>query len=88
MNIISGNKQVQTMQQPMYPNQQPEYNGYYMPPMFQQPSQYMPTDIQQVLNNMYMALGNQSKLLSYLVEKNESNIETTAKIYQEMATLK
>ena len=74
MNIISGNKQVQTMQQPMYPNQQTDYPSYYVPPMFQQPGQFMPPDIQQVLNNMYMALSNQSKLLSYLVEKNESNI--------------
>lgn len=74
MNIISGNKQVQTMPQPNYQNQPSEYGGYYMPNMFQQQGQYVPPDIQQVLNNMYMALSNQSKLLSYLVEKNEANI--------------
>lgn len=77
MNIISGNKQVQTMPSPQagYPNQNgAEYMNYYMPPMFQQNSQYVGNDIQQLLNNMYMALSNQSKLLSYLVEKNEANI--------------
>jgi hypothetical protein len=91
MNIISGNKQVQTMPnaQPMYPNQNgSEYMNYYMPQMFNQGNQYLGNDIQQLLNNMYMALSNQSKLLSYLVEKNEANIETTTKIYQEMSTLK
>lgn len=89
-------------QQGMYPtqmNQMPngqmisqgppgDFQNYYLPQGYSQQSQYMTGDIQQVLNNMYMALSNQSKLLSYLVEKNETNIETTAKIYQEMAQIR
>jgi hypothetical protein len=89
MNNVNGNKQVQIMpnMQPVYPAQTSEYPNY-MSPMYHLGDQYVSAEIQQVLNNMYMALSNQTKLLSYLVEKNESNIETIAKIYQEMTSLK
>lgn len=85
MNIISGNKQVQAMPSmnnlPTMPNMCPpqnnDYMSYYMPQVCQAPQQYMQNDMHQLLNNMYMALNNQSKLLAYLVEKNEVNIRTT-----------
>jgi hypothetical protein len=38
--------------------------------------------MQQMLNSMYIALGNQSKLLYDLVQKNEENIEKTKRIYE------
>lgn len=93
MNIISGNKQVQTSPtNPMLCQQQSptDFVNYYPQQMYQpqmQP-QFMQTDLHQLLNNMYMALSNQSKLLAYLVEKNEMNIQTTTKIYEEMTNKK
>lgn len=91
MNIISGNKQVQAM--PNMPSmtqpQNGEYVNYYMPPMYSNQPQYVPGgDLHQLLNNMYMALSNQSKLLAYLVEKNDINIQTTSRIYEEMTNKK
>lgn len=70
--------------------QQPssEYLGYYQQPVYQPQPQFIQTDLHQLLNNMYMALSNQSKLLAYLVEKNEMNIQTTTKIYEEMTNKK
>lgn len=84
MNIISGNKQVQAMPNMNMPNMCPpqnnDYMNYYMPQSCQVPQQqqFMQNDLHQLLNNMYMALNNQSKLLAYLVEKNEMNIQTTS----------
>jgi|JI6StandDraft_1071083.scaffolds.fasta_scaffold04058_3 hypothetical protein len=87
MNIISGNKQVQAMpNSSMMCQQQPsnDYVNYYQQAMFQPQAQpqFVQPDLHQLLNNMYMALSNQSKLLAYLVEKNEMNIQTTTKIYE------
>jgi hypothetical protein len=88
MNIISGNKQVQAgmgnmpNMQNMCTPQNNDYMNYYMPPAYQTPQSFVPNDLHQLLNNMYMALNNQSKLLAYLVEKNEINIRTTVKIYE------
>ena len=84
MNIISGNKKVQAMPNMPAVCQTPngDYMNYYVPQAFQPSQPYMQNDLHQLLNNMYLALSNQSKLLAYLVEKNELNIQTTTRIYE------
>lgn len=84
MNIISDNKGVQglSMTPPMYQPQNNEFMNFYgQPQVFQQAPQYPSSDIQVLLNNMFMVLNNQSKLLAYLIDKNDHNFSTTNKIY-------
>ena len=98
MNIISNNRDVQGLSgaPQQYQSQGPEHPGYhnqpqmYQPqaPMYQPPPQYVNNDVQMLLNNMYMVLNNQSKLLGYLIEKNDHNYNTTNKIYDEIKTIK
>lgn len=70
MNIISGNKQVQghhNMQNQLYKNSNADFNNYYAPNIYPPLQQFNNGDISSLLNHMYMALTNQSRLLSYLV---------------------
>jgi hypothetical protein len=84
MNMINGNTQLSAMTNMTSMCQQSagDYVNYYTPPIYQQQQQYIQNDLHQLLNNMYMVLSNQSKLLAYLIEKNELNIQTTTKIYE------
>lgn len=59
----------------------PNYGNYYIPMANPQFQQFGGNQMQQMLNSMYIALGNQSKLLYDLVQKNEENIEKTKRIY-------
>lgn len=89
MNIISGNRHVQGVPAtpPAYQNSNSDGLRYYsQPPVYQQQMQYPQTDIQGLLNNMFVVLDNQSKLLNYLIEKNDHNFDTTNKIYKEITT--
>lgn len=89
MNIISGNNHVQTT--PTGPSPQMRENqfmNYSYQPHYQQPNHYVPNDLQLLINNMFTVLNNQSKLLSYLIEKNDHNFFTTNKIYSELKTIK
>ena len=86
MNIISGNRNVHGLPSipPMPQNQNQNTDGlryYSSPQMFQPQMNCPPADVQALLNNMFMALNNQSKLLNYLIEKNDHNFKTTNKIY-------
>jgi hypothetical protein len=92
MNNVNGNKQVQIIpnMQPVYPAQTSEYPNY-MSPMYHLGDQYVSAEIQQVLNNMYMALSNQTKLLKEIggeVRKDEKeDTETTGRAHFKQSSL-
>lgn len=89
MNIISGNNHVQTMPHPSgYQMQGGDYMNYCQQPQYQPHNPYIANDIQMLINNMFTVLNNQSKLLTYLIEKNDHNFFTTNKIYNEIKTIK
>lgn len=93
MNIISGNRNVHGLPPvpPMAQNQNQNTDGmrYYPPPqIFQSQMNSPPLDVHSLLNNMFMTLNNQSKLLNYLIEKNDHNFTTTNRIYDEIKTTK
>jgi hypothetical protein len=68
MNIISGNQHVQGYPAPpAYQQPNNEYANYYPQPQNYQGGQYPASEIQVLLNNMFMVLNNQSKLLAYLI---------------------
>ena len=89
MNIISGNNHVQTLPTGQnYQMQNGDYMSYFNQHQFQPQNPYIGHDIQMLINNMFSVLNNQSKLLSYLIEKNDHNFFTTNKIYDELKTIK
>lgn len=68
MNIISGNQHVQGYPVPqVYQPPGSEYGNYFPQPQNFQSNQYASSEIQSLLNNMFMVLNNQSKLLAYLI---------------------
>jgi hypothetical protein len=73
MNVMSNNKQTQghpNFQNSLFNSPNPEFNNYFVQSMFPNQNPINNSDISSLLNHMYMALSNQSRLLSYLVEKN------------------
>ena len=93
MNIISGNRNVHGLPpfppMPQNQNKNTDELRYYSSPQIYQPQMNCPpVDVQGLLNNMFMTLNNQSKLLNYLIEKNDHNFTTANKIYDEIITAK